>query len=172
MFSALSQGSPLYILSLKDGIKYHTSAIDYISPIRPLFPNYTNGVTNMGSVVDIKATIDGHQKEFTNVTAASTVSTSDSFIITETKDAMIQQVNLVLQENQKHVDNKDIYEKNVFDCKEILKDLNPVYAKEAAMDTAITDLTQRVDNMQNEFGDVKNNIGKILNILTSTGNNK
>jgi len=44
----------------------------------------------MGSVVDIKASFDGHQKEFTNVTAVGTVSTSDSFIITENKDAMIQ----------------------------------------------------------------------------------
>lgn len=172
MFSTLSQGSPLYVLNLKDGIKYYTSIVDYVSPIRPMYPNYTNGVTNMGSVVDIKATIDGHQKEFTNVSAVNSVSTSDSFIITETKDAMIQQVNLVLQENQKHVDNREVYESNVSDCKKILKDINPVYAKEAAIDSAITDLTSRVDEMQTEFGDVKDNIGKILNILTRVENTK
>jgi len=45
------------------------------------------------------------------------------------------------------VDNKEVYEKNVSDCKDILKNINPVYAKEAAMDTAITTLTQRVDTM-------------------------
>jgi len=40
------------------------------------------------------------------------------------------------------------------------------------MDSALTDLTTRVDNMQVEFGDVKNNIGKILNILTNAGSTK
>lgn len=44
----------------------------------------------MGSVVDIKATIDGHQREFSNVSAVATVSTSDSYIITESKEAMLQ----------------------------------------------------------------------------------
>lgn len=40
------------------------------------------------------------------------------------------------------------------------------------MDTAIVDLTQRVDDIQTEFTDVKDNIDRILNILTSTGNHK
>jgi len=55
-----------------------------------MFGTYGNGVNNMGSVVDIKTTIEGHPREFANVNAVGSVSTSDSFIITETKDGIIQ----------------------------------------------------------------------------------
>ena len=34
------------------------------------------------------------------------------------------------------------------------------------MDTALTDLTSRVDEMQGEFGDLKTDMKKILKLLT------
>ena len=135
-----------------------------------MYPTYTAGVNNglnMGSVVDIAVNIDGHRREFTGVPATGSVSTSTDYIITENKEAMISQVDSILQNREQTVNNIDRLKADVEDCKDILKKLNPSYAKEAAMDNALNELTARVNTMQSEFGDIKGDVKQVLSILTN-----
>jgi len=72
---------------------------------------------------------------------------SNGYILTATKDAMVNQITNFIQQKQDAVDNVEIYKRNITDSKEILKKLNPAFAKEAALDGALGALTTRVDQM-------------------------
>ena len=168
MFSGLSQGSPLYILNIKE-CKQYVCPIEYISAPRVMYPTYTPGVSNgmnMGSVLDI-VTIDGKRKEFTGVSSVNSVSTSTDFIITDSREAMVSQVDSLLQDKQRTVDNIDNTKQEIAGLKEVLKELNPSFAKETAMDNAISELKERVNTMQTEFGSIKGDVRQVLQILTN-----
>lgn len=169
MFSGLSQGSPLYILNTKE-CKQYVCPIEYISAPRVMYPTYTPGVSNgmnMGSVLDIAVTIDGKRKEFTGVSSVNSVSTSTDFIITDSREAMISQVDSLLQDKQRTVDSIDTIKQEIVGLKEVLKGLNPSFAKETAMDNAISELKERVNTMQTEFGSIKGDVRQVLQILTN-----
>lgn len=160
MFSNLSQGSTVYVLQTDDPLKYNVCTIEQL---RPSFSyNF-----NSGALVDIAVTIDGHRKEFSGIQANSSVSTSNNYIITDSKEAMVSQIQNMYQTNSEIVDGIDNYKRLVAQCKELLGKLNPQFAKDSAMDTALTDLSSRVDSMQNEFGDMKADMKQILRLLTN-----
>lgn len=160
MFSNLTQGSSVYILSTKDKMKYHVCQVEML---RPSF-SYT---FNNGAVVDIAVTIDGQRKEFAGIAANSSVSTSQDYIITDSKEAMISQIENLLQTNKDIVDNIDRHKSIISECEEILKNLNPQFAKEHAFDSALNELSSRVDSMQNEFVDIRSDVKRMLNLLTN-----
>jgi predicted nuclease with TOPRIM domain len=173
MFSNLSQGHTLYILDTNNGVKFYPAKIDKISPMHPMYQTYTAGITNgmnMGSVVDITVTLDGSQKEFT-VSSLDSVSSANNYILADNKEAMIAKVDGLLQSNRSILDNIEKIKSDTEEYESILKKLNPTFAKESAMDEALTKLTERVDSMQGEFGSIKGDVSKVLEILTKTQNN-
>lgn len=163
MFSNLSNGSTVYVLQTKDGLKYDVCTVE---ALKPSFSYNFNG----GAIVDIAVTIDGVRKEFSGIQANSNVSTSSNYIITDTKEAMISQIQNMYQTNQDIVDGIEKYRKTAIECKELLGKLNPQFAKEQAMDNALVDLSSRVDNMQSQFGDLKTDMKNILKLLTEKNN--
>ena len=78
---------------------------------------------------------------------------------------MIQEVDSMLQNSKNIVDSIDKHKNNIIVCENILKELNPVYARESERDDAIDDLTTKVNNIQDEFGSIKDTLSKIENLL-------
>lgn len=159
MFANIKQGSPIYVLSLHDDIKYNVCQIEQY---KPSFSYNFNG----GALVDITTTIDGVKKEFAGVQANSSVSVGPDYIIADSKDAIAQQIEQLYQTKKDIVDNYALYQKQTEQCKDLLQKLNPRFAKEQAID----DLTGRVDSMQNEFVDMKQDVKRILDLLTTKKN--
>ena len=160
MFSNLTQGSLVYVLSTKDDIKYSAC------PIEMLKPSFSYNFTN-GAIVDITVTFNGQKKEFSGISANTSVSVADGFVITDTKENMISQIENLLQTNREIINNIEKTKKSITSYEDILKKINPVFAKESAMDSAIANLSSRVDSMQSEFGDIKNDVKQVLNLLTN-----
>ena len=159
MFSNLSNGSTIYVLQTKNGLKYDVCTVEALKP--SFSYNF-----NSGAIVDIAVTIDGVRKEFSGVQANSSVSQSNSYIITDSREAMVSQLQNRYQSDMDILEKQDFYKTDSEQCKELLKKLNPQFAKESAMDTALTDLSSRVDSMQDEFSDLKVDMKKILKLLT------
>jgi endonuclease IV len=59
----------------------------------------------------------------------------------------------------------DKYKANITSCEKILKELNPVYARESERDQAIDELTEKVNGMQDEFSSIKSVLSNIENLL-------
>lgn len=117
---------------------------------RPMYPTYNPQVslgTNMQTVVDLKTRIDDETKEFV-VPSNLSVHTYGDYTLSENKEAMISEVDSLLQDVTTKIDNIDKYKEDAEVYKKILKDLNPVYAKEQERDEAISDLNARMDDLQ------------------------
>lgn len=59
----------------------------------------------------------------------------------------------------------DKYKANITSCEKILKELNPVYARESERDQAIDELTEKVNGIQDEFSSIKSVLSNIENLL-------
>lgn len=150
MFSTLRKGQSIYVLDRTNEPEVKLGYIENVSMPRPMYPTYNPAVsmgTNMQTVVDIKTRIDDETKEFV-VPSNLSVHTYGNYTISENKEAMISEVDSLLQDVTTKIENIDKYKEDAEGFKKILKDLNPVYAKEQERDEAISELNTRMDNLQ------------------------
>lgn len=150
MFSTLRNGSTIYILDRTSTPEVKIGYVENVSTPRPMYPTYNPSVslgTNMQTVVDITTRVDDEKKEFC-VPANLSLHTYGDYTLSESKEAMISEVDGLLQSNKDILDSMDKRKSDMAAYEKILKTLNPVYAKEQERDSAITDLSQRVDSIQ------------------------
>lgn len=125
--------------------------VESITAPRPMYKTYNPAVsfgTNLQTVVDIVVKLDNEKKEFVGIPSTNTVHSYGDFVISETREGMIQEVDAMLQNSKNVVASVNQHESNIRACENILKTLNPVYAKESERDEALDSLTKQVDNMQ------------------------
>ena len=149
MFSTLRKGASVYILDRTSEPEVKIGYVDNVTLPRPMYPTYNPAVslgTNMQRVVDITVRVDDDKKEFC-VPADLSIHTYGDYTLSESKEAMISEVDSLMKNSQDILDSIDKEKQNVAAYQNILKTLNPVYAKEQERDTAIESLTQQVDGI-------------------------
>lgn len=127
--------------------------IDSVSMQRPMYPTFNPQVslgTNMSTVVDVKVRIDDQVKEFC-VPSSLSIHTYGDYTLSENKEAMISEVDSLLQNSKDIINSIDKHKDAISAYENILKSLNPVYAKEQERDGAISNLSQRVDSIQDSL---------------------
>lgn len=150
MFSTLRKGATVYILDRTSEPTIKTAYVDSVSLPRPMYPTYNPAVslgTNMQRVVDITVRVGDNKQEFC-VPSDLSIHTYGNYTLSENKEAMISEVDALMKTSKDILDSIDKEKKNVLAYENILKELNPVYAKEQERDSAIDSLTQQVDGMQ------------------------
>ena len=153
MFSTLRKGSPIYILDRTSAPEVKLGYIENVSIPRPMYPTYNPQVslgTNMQMVVDLNVRIDNETKEFC-VPSNLSLHTYGDYTLSENKEAMISEVDSLLQNSKDVLDSVDKHKEAISAYEKILKTLNPVYAKEQERDVAIGNLSERVDSIQNSL---------------------
>lgn len=149
MFSTLRKGASVYILDRTSEPEVKIGYVDNVTLPRPMYPTYNPAVslgTNMQRVVDITVRVDDDKKEFC-VPADLSIHTYGDYTLSESKEALISEVDSLMKNSQDILDSIDKEKQNVAAYQNILKTLNPVYAKEQERDTAIESLTQQVDGI-------------------------
>lgn len=149
MFSTLRKGASVYILDRTSEPEVKIGYVDNVTLPRPMYPTYNPAVslgTNMQRVVDITVRVDDDKKEFC-VPADLSIHTYGDYTLSESKEAMISEVDSLMKNSQDILDSVDKEKQNIAAYQNILKTLNPVYAKEQERDTAIESLTQQVDGI-------------------------
>lgn len=166
MFSALRQGSAIYILDKTNEPKIKIGYIETVSVPHPLYKTYNPAVsfgTNMQTVVDITVKVDDSKVQFECVPANLSIHSNGDMTISESREAMISEVDAMLQNSKNILSSVDKHKTIIASCENILKELNPVYAKEQERDTAIDSLTEQVNNMQSV-------LNRLEDILTKQNN--
>lgn len=133
MFSGLRQGTALYVLDKTKEPKVVTGYVERVSAPHPLYQNYNPAVSfgaNLQTAVDIVVKIDDDKKEFVGIPSTATIHSYGDYVLSESKDNMIQEVTAMMQNSKSILANVEQHESNVKACENILKELNPVYAKE------------------------------------------
>ncbi len=154
MFSALRQGSILYILEKGEHPTLRIGQIISISQ-----PNNNYLLNN--STIDINVKAGEESIDFKNVPSSQSVTNYNNVIIAETKELMSNEVENILQ-NSKNIINSINYHTNLAEsCEEILKELNPRFAKEKERDEDII-------NLKSKIGGIETKMDKILTLLSET----
>lgn len=154
MFSALSQGSLVYILDKTDGIKFKIGEV--IGTTVPQF-----AADGSGMVIKLSIKVDGNVMEYNNVPSSSTMVSYNTgkLIIAETKQTIQSEVESTLHNANHILEHIEDYKQQVAQCEEVLKELNPQYAKDKARDEEIAGLKYEVSS-------IKGDIAKILEAVT------
>lgn len=157
MFSALRQGAPLYILEKGDTPVVKIGQIEGIT--QPRFsPSGGLGAT----IVDIAVKVDNERKDYIGVPSNASIHGYGNVVISESKDAMISEIEGMMQTSKSVLDNLDYHKNTVKTCEELLKQLSPAYAKQQERDDAI-------ESLKNEVGSLKADMSKMLALLTKAG---
>lgn len=143
MFSALNQGSLIYILDKTDSPKLKIGTITAISAPKPSY-NIVNA-----TVIDIKCQVDGISYEYNGIpSGVSVVSYNNGKItLSETKQGLQTEVESLLQNSRQIVNNIEYYKQNIIKCEGILKELSPQFAKDKERDERLDNLENKIDKL-------------------------
>ena len=160
MFSALNQGSIIYILDKTERPKFKVGEIVSISQPKVDYNSTGQFGQYQATTVDIKVNIDGNIYEYNSIPSSYSVITYNNGKITlsETKQGLQSEVESILQNSKQIVDKINVYKQNITDCENILKELNPQFAKDKERD-------ERLNRLEERFGGVQDRLDKIINLI-------
>lgn len=159
MFSALNQGSFVYILDKTKGIKFKIGEVIGVTNINQ--NNYpVNQIPNQP--INLKVKVEDTVYDFNAISSSASLVTYDNgkFIISETKQGLQSEVYAILQNRKNIIENIPQYKNDIVECETVLKDLNPEFAKDKERDERIDSLSTQVTNMQST-------LDKIVNLISS-----
>lgn len=143
MFSALRKDTAIFIF---DKSEEPVIKIGYVQNVTP--PRYDPQAGFGNAIIDLAVKIDNEVKTFVGLPSNGNFHKFGDYAISETKDALMPEVEATFQ-NYKHiVENREFYENSMVACQKILKQSNSQYAKETERDEAIEDLTKQVDDIK------------------------
>lgn len=161
MFSNLGQNSILYVFDIQGDKKILSGPIERVTLPRPKYSNFN---PSFDMVVDIYATINGEKREFKGVPNNSIADFgNDTYIIAESKDALISYINSLIQNSDSVINSVDRHTKLKSFYEEALQELNPAIKADKEKDKIIKSLQSQVDSLQK-------GMDKILSIMTKEEN--
>lgn len=153
MFSALSQGSSVFILDKTSSPEYKIGEVIGVS-----YPKVSTYLPQ--NTVDLKVKIDGETKEFNSIPSINSIVSYNNgkIIISETKQGIQNEVENILQNSKQIINNISVYKKNIAECESILKQLNPQFAIDKERD-------ERLSSLESRFDGVESKLDKIFNLI-------
>lgn len=158
MFSALRQGSVVYILEKGENPVLKVGQVVSITQ-----PNYSSNFLMNGSTIDINVKVNNQNMDFKNVPSSQSVANYNNAVIAETKELMSNEVDNMLQSSRSIVDSVAYHNNIITSCESILKELNPRFAKEKERD-------EDINNLKDKMGGIESKMDKILVLLQKDGN--
>lgn len=153
MFSALRQGSLIYMLD-KSAPSLKIGQVTSVS--QPTNQYGTFGLAQ--STVNITVKVEDRNQEFTQVPSNLITATFGNLLIGETKESIAQEVESMMKTSQSVLDSIEIHKHQLEACEEILKELNPQYAKQK-------DQEEKINNLENKLGGIESKLDSICNML-------
>jgi len=108
MFSGLQPGAALYVLDKSGEPKVIIGYVERVSIPHPLYPNYNPAVSfgaNLQTAVDIVVKIGNEKKEFVGVPSNSQIHSYGDYVLSESKETMIQEVNSMMESSKSILSN-------------------------------------------------------------------
>ena len=151
MFSALSQGSSIYLLDKTSSPKFIVGEIVGVTQTKYNFNQAT---------VDLKVKVDDTIQEFNNLPSINSTVTYNNgkVLISETKQGIQNEVETILTNSRNILNNINTYKQNVEDCENILRQINPQFAKDKERD-------DRLQNLESRFDGVESKLDKIFDLI-------
>ena len=157
MFSALNQGSLVYILDKTDKLKYSIGEV-----VGTTIPQFATDGTNQ-MVMNIKVKVGDITTEFNNIPSNSSIVTykGGKTIIAETKQQIQAEVESILHKANYTLEHIEDIKDEAEQAESIIKSIDTNYAKDKARDEEIASLKDKVLGVESK-------LDKILDIVSNT----
>ena len=157
MFSALNQGSLVYILDKTDKLKYSIGEV-----VGTTIPQFATDGTNQ-MVMNIKVKVGDIITDFNNIPSNSSIVTykGGKTIIAETKQQIQAEVESILHKANYTLEHIEDIKNEAEQAESILKSIDTNYAKDKARDEEIASLKDKVLGVESK-------LDKILDIVSNT----
>ena len=148
MFSTLKQGSIVYILDKGDRLIFKTGQVTNIIQNTQYNFNPANG-----GLISITVMASGEKLDFSNLppNQGSTNYNNGTTLISDNKDAILAEVENIIQHSQSVINSIDYHQSRVTDGEEIVKTLNPRFAKDKERDEEINKINNRINDMDTKL---------------------
>ena len=157
MFSALNQGSLVYILDKTDKLKYSIGEV-----VGTTIPQFATDGTNQ-MVMNIKVKVGDITTDFNNIPSNSSIVTykGGKTIIAETKQQIQAEVESILHKANYTLEHIEDIKDEAEQAESILKSIDTNYAKDKARDEEIASLKDKVLGVESK-------LDKLLDIVSNT----
>ena len=157
MFSALNQGSLVYILDKTNKLKYSIGEV-----VGTTIPQFATDGTNQ-MVMNIKVKVGDVTTDFNNIPSNSSIVTykGGKTIIAETKQQIQAEVESILHKANYTLEHIADIKDEAEQAESILKSIDTNYAKDKARDEEIASLKDKVLGVESK-------LDKILDIVSNT----
>lgn len=175
MFSNARQGGLFYILTKGEKPTLKIGQVESFTAPVPKYPTYNPNVPfnqQQDMVMDIKVKCGEEVLDFQKLPANGEVFNYPNAVVSDRKDAIVTEVETMLQNSKQIVSSVDYHNSVINNCDEILKQLNPQFAKEKEQEAKIGSLENQVKAMKGDLGEIKDLLYKLGNGANNTGNNK
>lgn len=159
MFSGLRQGSQVFIMNKENTLEVVIGTVSKI--LTPL--TYT---AYPQSNIDIEVRIGDRTCEFKQLPSSSSIVNYNNgkTVISDSRELMCSEVE-TMQKTSKEILEHIPYHKDVLEkCEEMLKVLNPQFAKQKEQEDKINNLECKVNTVENKIDDLSVMIKKALNL--------
>ena len=150
MFQNLKKGSTVYVLDTRDIPRFYTASVKDVG--LPYYPQPNPGQLSPFSQQYINITIDNHEPW--GVPANLDVVSKDGITVSMTREGLMPAVTAGKQESIDAVNSYERHKSNMTAYEEILKELDPSYAKAKAQDEEIKNLRSIIDGLNDKLSKV------------------
>lgn len=177
MFSSIRQGNLFYILVKGEKLTLKIGQVESVSNPTPKYPTYTPGQPfgqQPEMIVDVKVKYEEDIMDFQKLPANGEVFAYPNVIVSDKKEAISSEVEAMLQTSKRTLESVPYHESVIESCDDILKTLNPQFAKEKQQEEKIGSLETEVKSIKGDLGDIKEMLMKMSgnNNNTNKPNNK
>lgn len=165
MFQGLRENSIFYVLDKSNNLSLTIGQVVSVSNPQPKFPSYQPGSFNpqpMESTVDVKIKTPDGEMEFKQLPANGQIANSGNLVVSESREAMMSEVDSMLRQSKEVLASKDYHEKVVESCERMMGVLNPQIAKEKAQEKEIASLKEEVGGIKGTLSSIESMLQKAL----------
>lgn len=164
MFSALRQGSLFYILEKGDSPKLKVGYVVSVSSPAPKYNMNYSQPFSMESTVDITVKVGDENQEFKQIPGSLSIANFgiSNIVISESKEDMSKEVDAMLRTSKQIINSIPYHESVIISCEEILRELNPQFAKQKDQEDKINNLETKVGGIENTLDDIRQMLSQAL----------
>lgn len=153
MFSALRQGSQFYILEKGNNPSLKIGVVQSItSPTMQLYNN----------TVDINVKVGDEFLDFKQLPATLSIANYGNTVVSENKELMCNEVESAIKSSKDIIESIPYHEKIIEKGEEMLKQLNPQFAKQKDQEIKINNLEQKVESVESKLDSITSMLEKAL----------
>jgi hypothetical protein len=157
MFSTLKQGSLIFVLTKGDKPELKIGTVESVKST-PKYPTYNPSMPlNMQQEQELEISVkaDGNALTFEKVPSNLEIFNYPNAVISDKREVILAEVEGMIQTSRQVLNSVDYHQSVLDNCDEILKVLNPQFAKEKQQEEKIVSLETEVKSMKNALTDIK-----------------